>query len=183
MHVEPVWQSLKQEIKKLGFGTGHSEASWNRELSRTLGLKSVPSLVGIVNGVVYHFSGEYSIKNMREFVRKLVPSKLVARVSRDDFNSTMQDALSENKVFALFVTSRPTISLRFQMPCFQMNSFIKCATVNTSKFKYFSMSTVESYFFKILFLRTNDLHINTTQSYFEFLFFSKIKLTFRLSYC
>jgi hypothetical protein len=135
MHVEPTWQTLKQEIKKLGFGTGHSEASWNRELSRTLGLRSVPSLVGIVNGAVHHFSGEYTIKNLREFVRKLIPARLITPVNRDNFNSTMQDALSENKVFALFVTSRPTISLRFQMPCFQMNFFVKCATINTSKFE------------------------------------------------
>ena len=65
---------------KLGFGVGHSDASWNRELSRNLGINQVPSIVGIINGRIHHFRGEFSLKNLREFARKLMPPKVVIEV-------------------------------------------------------------------------------------------------------
>lgn len=82
MNVESTWEQLKQEIKNIGFGAGHSDASWNRELSKMLGISSVPSIVGVINFKVYHFHGEFTIKNLREFVRKLIPTKLITEVFR-----------------------------------------------------------------------------------------------------
>ena len=80
MSVENVWQSFKQEIKNIGFGAGHSDASWNRELSKNLGINTVPSITGIVNGRIHHFRGEISLKNLREFARRLIPAKLTTEV-------------------------------------------------------------------------------------------------------
>jgi energy-converting hydrogenase Eha subunit F len=84
-------------IYKSGIGAGHSDASWNRELSRNLGISTVPTIVGIINEKVYYFRGEYTLKNMKEFVRRLIPSKLIIEV-RGRFFSTIT-FLKANKNF------------------------------------------------------------------------------------
>lgn len=140
MSVDTVWQSFKQEIKTTGFGAGHSDASWNRELAKVLGITTVPSIVGIIDGRIVHFrGGDYTLKNLREFARRLVPPKLVTDISNYDlntFNQTLDKTLGDNKVFALFIqskaseTSSSEVTLRFKMPCFQLSHFIKCTTLN-----------------------------------------------------
>lgn len=136
--MDNVWQALKQEIKNVGFGAGHSDASWNRELTRILGVNTVPSIVGIVNGRIHHFRGEYTIKNMREFVRSLLPARLVTEVEKNSLNETIKNTINDNKVFALFLSHSNQISLRYQMPCLQMVNFIKCASIKLGNF--FSLS-------------------------------------------
>ena len=80
MSVDNVWQTFKQEIKSIGFGAGHSDASWNRELAKVLGISTVPSIVGVIDGRIVHFRGEYTLKNMREFARRHIPQKLVTEL-------------------------------------------------------------------------------------------------------
>lgn len=116
-----------------GFGAGHSDASWNRELARILGISTVPSIVGIVNGRVYHFHGsDFTTKQLREFARKLIPARTVALVNQDNINSTLTHTIAENRVFALFVSNANQLTLRFQVPCFQLSNFIKCAYIKQS---------------------------------------------------
>ena len=132
MSVDNVWQIFKQEIKNIGFGAGHSDASWNRELAKTLGISTVPSIVGIIDGRIVHFRGEYTVKNLREFARRLIPQKLVSEpADLKSFNSTLEQAIADNKVFALFITQSSPVSLRYKMPCFQLSNFVKCTTISS----------------------------------------------------
>jgi len=132
MSVDNVWQAFKQELKNIGFGAGHSDASWNRELAKVLGINTVPSIVGIIDGRIVHFRGEYNVKNLREFARRLIPHKVVTELSDlKSFNASLQQTISENKVFVLFVTESNQVSLRYKMPCFQLSNFLKCTTINT----------------------------------------------------
>ena len=135
INVESTWEQLKQEIKNIGFGAGHSDASWNRELSKMLGISTVPSIVGVINFKIYHFNGEFTIKNLREFVRKLIPNKLITEVNKNNFNQTLIDTLDQNKVFAVFVSHSNHITLRYQMPCLQLLGTIKCASIKLSNLK------------------------------------------------
>lgn len=130
MAVESIWLQFKQEVKNIGFGFGHSDASWNRELTRNLGISQVPSIVGIVNGRVHHFRGEFNLKNLRDFVRKLMPSKIVSEVNIYNFNETLNQIISENKVFSLFLSTSNQVTLRYQMPCFQFTNLIKCSSIS-----------------------------------------------------
>lgn len=129
MAVDQVWEVLKQEIKNIGFGAGHSDASWNRGLSKALGINTVPSIVGVINGRVYHFRGEYTIKNLRDFVRKLIPSKLMIEADQYNFNRTIYESMEENKVLAVFASFSNQVTLRYQMPCYLMSSNVKCAFI------------------------------------------------------
>lgn len=137
MRVQGTWQTFKQEIKNIGFGAGHSDASWNRELSRMLGISTVPSVVGIVNGRVHHFRGDFSLKGLREFARKLIPARTVAELTRDTFNVSLAKVIAENRVFALFVSTSASsqLTLRYQVPCLQMTHFIKCSYIKPSMLK------------------------------------------------
>ena len=89
----------------------------------------MPSIVGIINQKVYQFNGEFTLKNLREFVRKLIPSKLVIDLNRNNFNQTLMDTLDENKVLAIFASYSNQLTLRYQMPCLQMINSIKCSSI------------------------------------------------------
>lgn len=141
MHVDKEWEELKKEIKNIGIGAGHSDASWNRELSKALGISTVPSIAGIVNGRVYHFRGEYTLKNLREFVRGLIPSSLVTELAMENFNKTLHDAVEENKVMAVFASFQNQPTLRYQMPCFVVSSNVKCTFLRLSKFTLFTIDS------------------------------------------
>ena len=130
--VEGLWDTLKQELKNIGIGAGHLDASWNRELVKYFGISTVPSIEGVINGKVFHFRGDFSLKSLREFVRKLIPAKLIAEVTKRDFNETLHEAISDNKALAVFVYHSNQVSLRYQMPCFQMSSYIKCVSLKQS---------------------------------------------------
>lgn len=129
MAVESLWQTLKQELKNIGFGVGHSDASWNRELNKLLEVRKVPTIVAVINGRVRHFRGDYNLKEIRSFVRHLLPSRLITQVNQFNFNKTLQDAINDNKVFSVFISHSNHVSLRYQMPCFQMVKNLKCASV------------------------------------------------------
>ena len=104
MSVDNVWQVFKQEIKNIGFGAGHSDASWNRELAKTLGISTVPSIVGIIDGRIVHFRGEYTVKNLREFARRLIPQKLVYEVNdMKSFNASLAQSLTDNKGIHIYI--------------------------------------------------------------------------------
>ena len=136
MAVDKEWEELKKEIKNIGFGAGHSDASWNRELAKALGINTVPSIAGIINGRIYHFRGEYTLKNLREFVRGIIPSNLVTELTEDNFNRTLHETIKENKVMAVFASFSNQITLRYQMPCFVISTNIKCTYVKLSKLQY-----------------------------------------------
>jgi len=78
---------------------------------------------------VRHYRGEYTLKNLREFTRNLIPTKLITELNENNFNETLQQTLRENKVQAVFLSATNQISLRYQMPCFQTNGMIKCAAI------------------------------------------------------
>lgn len=156
MAVDQVWEVLKKEIKNIGFGAGHSDASWNRELSKILGINTVPSIVGIINGRLYHFRGEYTIKNLREFVRKLIPSKLMLEVDQLNFNKTLYSSIEENKVLAVFGSFSSQVTLRYQMPCYVVSNNIKCA--------FIKLNAIEPEFREFLF---DNYHIEMPDSKYD----------------
>ncbi|RNA15524.1 dnaJ -like protein [Brachionus plicatilis] len=127
--VENLWQALRQELKNIGFGVGHSDASWNRELNKLLEVRKVPTIVAVINGRVRHFRGDYNLREIREFVRNLLPSRLITQVNQFNFNKTVLETIQDNKVFSLFISHSNHVSLRYQMPCFQMVKNFKCASV------------------------------------------------------
>ncbi|CAF0926373.1 unnamed protein product, partial [Brachionus calyciflorus] len=133
IQVESIWQVLKQEVKNIGFGVGHSDASWNRELSKLLEIRTVPSIVAVINGRISHFRGDYNLKELREFIRSLLPSRLVTEINQNNFNTTLKNALNDNKVFSVFISSSSQITLRYQMPCFQMVKNIKCTSIRINR--------------------------------------------------
>ncbi len=54
---------------------------------------------------------------------------MVTELNENNFNETLQKTVGENKVQAVFVSTSNQISLRYQMPCFQMNALIKCTAI------------------------------------------------------
>ncbi len=62
-------------------GAGHLDASRNEEWARILGINDTPSLIAVINRTIFHYDGEFRLKPMREFVRKIFPSNLLIEVS------------------------------------------------------------------------------------------------------
>ena len=103
-------------------------------MSKTLGINQVPSIVGVINGRIHHFRDDFTLKDLREFVRKLIPSRIAQEVvDMASFNETLNRAIPDNKVFYVFITNSNQLTLRFQMPCFQAQLTSKCAWMCQSK--------------------------------------------------
>ena len=141
MSVEPLWAEFKRDIKNAGFGVGHADASWNREMAKNLGITSVPSIVGVVNGRTRRFRGEFTLRNLREFARQLVayaravqPIVATGGGGGDALLAELRACLSQaverdNKPLALFVHVAAHATLRFQVPCLQLTGKMKCASL------------------------------------------------------
>lgn len=47
----------------------------------------------------------------------------------NDLNDTLFQSIKDNHVFAIFFSTSNQITLRYQMPCFQMTGLIQCASI------------------------------------------------------
>lgn len=68
-------------MKKNGVGIGVVDRNRNPRLSDTLGVRHVPSIIGVVNGYVSFYSGSITKEGLKDFVTGLFPSGLIETVS------------------------------------------------------------------------------------------------------
>ncbi len=107
----------------------------------------------MINGRVHHFRGEYNVKSLREFARKLMPAKLVISLdsySSDTaiqlFNQTLIQTIADNKVMALFLYTSNQLTLRFQTPCLQMITSIQCVSIKLASMDEKFRDEMETHF-------------------------------------
>ena len=50
-------------------------------------------------------------------------------MNENNFNQTLNGTLNENKVLAVYASHSSQITLKYQMPCFQMVNNIKCSFI------------------------------------------------------
>ena len=117
----------------LGFETSFSIV--DESLFLSLKIEKSPSLIGIINGKIIEFKGNFSLNNLNQFANSLIPSDLVYKLDRNNFNiDFINKTNKEDKVLAVLLTqAESNLSLSYQMPCFKMVDFIKCATIKKSK--------------------------------------------------
>ena len=79
--IEEMWKDTTSSMKKIGVGIGVVDRNRNPRLSDTLGVRHVPSIIGVVNGYVSFYSGLITKEGLKEFVTGLFPSGLIETVS------------------------------------------------------------------------------------------------------
>lgn len=68
-------------MKKNGVGIGVVDRNRNPLLSDSLGVRHVPSIIGVINGYVSFYSGSISKEGLKDFVTGLLPSGLIETVN------------------------------------------------------------------------------------------------------
>lgn len=79
--IEEIWEDTTSSMKKNGVGIGVVDRNRNPRLSDTLGVRHVPSIVGVVNGYVSFYSGLITKEGLKDFVTGLFPSGLIETVN------------------------------------------------------------------------------------------------------
>ncbi|CAF2854606.1 unnamed protein product, partial [Rotaria sp. Silwood2] len=136
-----VFRSIEKQLNDVGIGTGEFNINDER-LSSQLGIINIPSLCVISQGRVYHFDDqEFSGANIKEFVRKSIPTKrFIQTLKTDDDILTMIKSYNQsNRVNALLITKQKTPTLKFVIPCLQYSTRIQCALFNSSMIKTTSL--------------------------------------------
>ena len=94
----------------IGISTGEFNVNDER-LSHQLGIFTVPSLCAISQGRVYHFNKrEFSEKNIKEFIRKLMPTKrfvptVCRKIEQFHFISFKSKKKKKNILFVVLISS------------------------------------------------------------------------------
>ena len=78
--IEGIWKETSADLKRLGAGVGIINANRSPQLSDQLGVARVPTVIGILGGETVHFSGRFSVQNLKDFVNGIFPSDLVHKV-------------------------------------------------------------------------------------------------------
>lgn len=132
LQVVPVWEQMVQDLEKIGMGIGTLNANMESHLSHKLRLSSVPAILGVVNGKVRWFSKPFTVQYMRDFVRDLVPSNLIAEVNEKNVKEFL-NGWTDNRVRMLFFDTRKQPCLRYLLTAFAFRDRVCPGYVHASR--------------------------------------------------
>ncbi|KAK3104728.1 hypothetical protein FSP39_008781 [Pinctada imbricata] len=127
--LEPTLERLMKELEEVGIGIGTFHANYRRSLTSELRIHQIPSISAVINGRVTYFKGQASLSNLREFVRKLFPDKLVLKIDNTNIN-TFLNGWSDNLARAVFFGQKPDPSARFMAPALYYKNYVAFGYIN-----------------------------------------------------
>lgn len=116
----------------IDFGIGTFNAELDTALTNRVGITSVPTIVMVINKKLKYLSDEYTQTNMREFIRKNLPHKLI-RVLNDDTVGEFLKDFSANKIRVIFSSSKKRPSLRFLSTAFAFQDRFEFGFISNSE--------------------------------------------------
>lgn len=115
--IEEMWKDTTSSMKKIGVGIGVVDRNRNPRLSDTLGVRHVPSIIGVVNGYVSFYSGSITKEGLKDFVTGLFPRGLIETVAEKKLDSFL-DTSETNKPSIILLSTKPLPSLLYQLVAF-----------------------------------------------------------------
>uniref|UniRef100_A0A674P173 DnaJ homolog subfamily C member 16 n=1 Tax=Takifugu rubripes TaxID=31033 RepID=A0A674P173_TAKRU len=147
VHIEPVWKEVVQELEPLGVGIGIVDLGYERRLASHLGAHRAPSIIGLVKGRVTFFHQAVVREHLRQFVEDLLPTKLVEKITDDNYVSFLAGWQSENKPSVIIFDQPPVAPLLYKLTAFSFRDFVRFGYVDqagkhsTRLLKQFNVNT------------------------------------------
>ncbi|BFZ23270.1 hypothetical protein BsWGS_26309 [Bradybaena similaris] len=131
MRIEPVIFKFMTELENVGLCVVAVHLRRSPGLASHLRLYNAPSILGVVSGrITFYKNSGISFDYLKEFVKSLFPSDILTQVTDDSFQSFL-DGWRDNRVRAIFFSSKSQPSLRFLAPAFFYRDRIACGFVHT----------------------------------------------------
>ncbi|CAH0390809.1 unnamed protein product [Bemisia tabaci] len=119
LQIEPIWRKVIEELEPLGVGVATVHAENEQMLARRIGIRSLPSLVLLIDGRTSVFRESlYSVQKVIEFVRMKMPYKLSETITDDNVNQFLGEWAADNRVRALLFHRQATIRLRYLLQAY-----------------------------------------------------------------
>lgn len=130
IHIEPVWREVVQDLEPLGVGIGIVDMGYERRLANQLGAHRAPSILGVVNGRVTFFHQAVVRENLKQFVEDLLPTRLVEKVTDQNFLSFLGSWQVENKPTLLLFDQLPMVPFLYKLTAFAYRDYVRFGYVD-----------------------------------------------------
>lgn len=130
IHIEAVWKEAVQELEPLGVGIGIVDLGYERRLASHLGVHRAPSIIGLVKGRVTFFHQPVVRQHLRQFVEDLLPTKLVEKITDENYVSFLAGWQSKNKPSVIFFDQHPVSPLLYKLMAFSFRDFVRFGYVD-----------------------------------------------------
>ncbi|XP_068700489.1 dnaJ homolog subfamily C member 16-like isoform X3 [Montipora foliosa] len=94
--IEEIWEDTTHGMKKNGMGIGIVNINSSPRLADALGIRHVPSIIGVINGYISFYSGSVTKQRLKDFVTGLFPGGLIQMVTKQNLDSFL-DTSGTNK--------------------------------------------------------------------------------------
>lgn len=130
MHYEPFVEKLIGELEEVGIGVATVRINSANSFANTLRINEVPQILAIINRRLSFYQGQLSMQSLRDFIRNLFPLNTMQLLNDKNIEGFLQ-GWSDNRVRAVFVSSKSKPPVRFMMPAFYYKDRICSGYVNT----------------------------------------------------
>ncbi|XP_055863327.1 dnaJ homolog subfamily C member 16-like [Biomphalaria glabrata] len=131
MRIESTVYKFMTELENVGLCVIAVHLRRSSGLASHLRIHNAPSILGVVSGrMTFYKQNEISFDHLKDFVRSLFPADTIIKVTDDSFENFIQ-GWKNNKVCAIFFSSRTEPSLRFLAPAFFYRDRISFGYVST----------------------------------------------------
>ncbi|GFN76092.1 Dnaj-like protein subfamily c member 16 [Plakobranchus ocellatus] len=132
MRIEPVIFKFMTDLENIGVCVVAVHLRRSPGLASYLRIHSAPSLLAVVSGRITSFKGTHiSFEGLKDFMKSLFPSDTLQRITDSNVDSFLQ-GWQDNRVRAIFFSSKSQPSLRFMAPAFYNRDRIACGYVHTT---------------------------------------------------
>ncbi|XP_068753593.1 dnaJ homolog subfamily C member 16-like [Montipora capricornis] len=115
--IEEIWEDTTHGMKKNGMGIGIVNINSSPRLADALGIRHVPSIIGVINGYISFYSGSVTKRRLKDFVTGLFPGGLIQMVTKQNLDSFL-DTSGTNKPGVVLFSQKLLPSLLYQLVAF-----------------------------------------------------------------
>uniref|UniRef100_A0A914ZSF8 J domain-containing protein n=1 Tax=Parascaris univalens TaxID=6257 RepID=A0A914ZSF8_PARUN len=131
--LEPIWQSIVEDLEPLGYGIGTVNAITDGNLLEKLRVSRLPSIVVVVEGRVIHYRGSMhplSEKSVRVFARDVIPNTFLYKINNHDgLRRFIDQWKSYNKISVLIFGTKEDPRIRYMLTSMKYATFARFAYV------------------------------------------------------
>lgn len=124
MQAEGLWSKITEELEPLGVGIATIHAELEQALAKKIGVSSLPWIVAIMDGHVYHYrETRLSFVQVIDFIRKKLPYQMILLVDESNVDDFLNGWI-DNRVRVLVFSRRDSIRLRYLLVAFQFRRHV-----------------------------------------------------------
>eukprot|EP00058_Branchiostoma_floridae_P006199 XP_002591687.1 hypothetical protein BRAFLDRAFT_223511 [Branchiostoma floridae] len=130
LQLEPMWDSLVEELQPMGIGMGIVNSDFAAKLTQRLGVSRLPAIVAVVDGRPVTYAGVMTRDGIRRFLERLLPVNIMD-VTDSSWNEFLSGCRHDNKPRAVLFSQKPVPSLLYRVVSFAYQERVVFGYANT----------------------------------------------------